>query len=90
MAQAHELLDPVFGGPPNLSMSQRAVYVGLGLGLAAAGAQPRPNPLLNVLALGAGAYLAWSGYQGRCPVRAALFDGRADTHRVADSRGGTH
>jgi threonine/homoserine/homoserine lactone efflux protein len=58
----------------NLSSTERAVYVVAGLGLAAAGARPRPNPLLNVLALAGGTYLAWSGYQGRCAIRAALAD----------------
>jgi hypothetical protein len=70
------MLDPLFGGQPNLSTSERAIYVALGLGIAAAGARPRPNPLLNVVALAAGSYLAWSGVQGHCPVKAALFDGR--------------
>jgi threonine/homoserine/homoserine lactone efflux protein len=69
------MLEPLFDGRPNLSTSQRAAYVALGLGIAAAGARPRPNPLLNILALAAGSYLAWSGYQGRCPVKATLFDG---------------
>jgi threonine/homoserine/homoserine lactone efflux protein len=59
----------------NLSATQRAIYVVAGLGLAAAGAQPRPNPLLNVLALAGGAYLAWSGYQGHCAIRATLAGG---------------
>jgi len=67
------MLDSLYGGRPNLSISQRATYIALGLGLAAAGAKPRPNPLLNVLALAAGSYLAWSGYQGRCPVKAAVL-----------------
>jgi threonine/homoserine/homoserine lactone efflux protein len=58
----------------NLSPTERAIYIAAGLGLAAVGAQPRPNPLLNVLALAGGAYLAWSGYQGHCAVRAALAD----------------
>ena len=66
------MLEPP-SGSPNLSIPQRAAYVALGLGLAAAGAKPRPNPLLNVLALAAGSYLAWSGYQGRCPVKAAVL-----------------
>ena len=61
----------------NLTASQRAIYVLAGLGLAAAGVKPRPNPFLNVLALASGAYLAWRGYEGSCPVKAALFD---DTH----------
>ena len=67
-------LASLFEGQPNLSMTQRAMYVAGGLGLAAAGAKPRPNPLLNVLAIAAGSYLAWSGYEGRCPVEAALLD----------------
>lgn len=58
----------------NLSPTERAIYIAAGLGLAAAGAQPRPNALLNVLALAGGAYLAWSGYQGHCAVRAALAE----------------
>jgi threonine/homoserine/homoserine lactone efflux protein len=68
------IVDSLFSGEPNLSTTQRAIYIALGLGMAAAGAQPRPNPLLNVLALAGGSYLAWSGYQGRCPVKAALID----------------
>ncbi len=62
----------------NLNASQRALYMVAGLGLAAAGVTPRPNPLLNVLALASGAYLAWRGYEGSCPVKAALFDGGHD------------
>src|SRR4051812_17516496 len=48
-----------FDDRPNLSMTERALYVAIGLGLAAAAAKPRPNPLLNVLALAGGSYLAW-------------------------------
>jgi hypothetical protein len=70
------MLAPLFENRPNLSIGERAVYIGLGLGIAAAGARPRPNPLLNVLALATGSYLAWSGYQGRCPVKAVLLDDR--------------
>lgn len=65
----------------NLTASQRAVYVMVGLGLAAAAARPRPNPLMNVLALAAGSWLAWTGYQGYCPAKAALFD--ADAPRLS-------
>ncbi|UPG72427.1 hypothetical protein MVG78_18345 [Roseomonas gilardii subsp. gilardii] len=54
-----------------LSLGQRALYVVGGLALAAAGARPRPNPLLNILALGAGSYLAWRGAEGSCPIKAA-------------------
>ena len=68
------IVDPLFSGEPNLSTTQRAIYIALGVGMAAAGAQPRPNPLLNILALAGGSYLAWSGYQGHCPVKAALID----------------
>jgi hypothetical protein len=63
-----------FEGPTNLSVGERAFYVAAGLGLAAAGARPRPNPLLNILAISAGAYMAWSGYMGRCPAKAVLFE----------------
>ena len=62
----------IMSGEQNLSAKERAIYVTAGLGLAAAGARPRRNPLLNVLALAGGAYLAWSGYQGHCAVKAAL------------------
>lgn len=66
----------------NLTASQRAIYMIAGLGLAAAGVKPRPNPLLNVLALAAGSYLAWRGYEGSCPIKAALFDGGHDIQRL--------
>ena len=73
----------VFGGVQNLTMTERALYIAVGLGLAAAGVKPRPNPLLNVLALAGGAYLAWRGSVGNCPVKAALFgSGQADS-RIA-------
>lgn len=58
----------------NLSLGQRAMYVIAGLGLAASAARPRPNPLLSLIAFGAGSYLAWNGYRGHCPVKAALID----------------
>ena len=79
IALASGMLESFSNGNPNLSFSERAIYVGLGLGLAAAGARPRPNPLLNVLALSAGSYLAWCGYRGHCPAKAALFDARRQT-----------
>jgi len=59
-------------GEPNLSTTERGVYMLAGLGLAAAAAKPRPNPLLNLLALAGGSYLAWRGYVGNCPIKAAL------------------
>jgi threonine/homoserine/homoserine lactone efflux protein len=65
----------------NLTGPQRAIYMLAGLGLAAAGVKPRPNPLLNLLALGSGAYLAWRGLEGSCPVKAALFDEGHDAPR---------
>jgi uncharacterized membrane protein len=64
----------LFEGSPNLSFNERAVSVLAGLGLAAAGVKPRPNPLLNVLALLGGAYLAYRGATGHCPVKAAIDD----------------
>jgi len=67
----------------NLSWEERAAYVVLDLGIAAAGAKPRPNPVPNVLALGIGGFLAWAGYQGRCPVKAALMDGATGNGRIA-------
>ncbi|WP_343039337.1 YgaP-like transmembrane domain [Microvirga makkahensis] len=64
---------------PNLSTTERGVYMLAGLGLAAAAAKPRPNPLLNVLALAGGSYLAWRGYVGSCPVKAALMGSHGDS-----------
>ena len=57
----------------SLSTSERGAYIVAGLALAAAGVKPRPNPLLNVLALLGGSYLAWRGFLGSCPVKAALM-----------------
>lgn len=76
-----ENLTSLFEGKSNLSWGKRVVYVIGGLGLTAAGAQPRPNPLLNVLALAGGSYLAYSGYTGHCPAKAALFDAWQPTRR---------
>jgi uncharacterized membrane protein len=58
----------------HLTMAERSLYVLAGLILAASGAKPRPNLLLNVLALGAGGYLAWRGAEGTCPIKAAICD----------------
>jgi hypothetical protein len=63
----------LMNGEPNLSATERGLYMLGGLGLAAAAAKPRPNPVLNVLALAGGAYLAWRGYVGNCPVKAAVM-----------------
>jgi hypothetical protein len=70
-------------GAPNLSTSERAAYIVAGLGLAAAGVKPRPNPLLNVIALLGGSYLAWRGYVGNCPVKAALVGSDSPSGRIA-------
>ena len=64
----------LFEGSPNLSFNERAISVVIGLGLAAAGVKPRPNPLLNIAALVGGAYLAYRGATGHCPVKAAITD----------------
>jgi hypothetical protein len=66
----------------NLTSSQRAIYMIAGLGLAASSLRPRPNPLLSVLALASGAYLAWRGYEGFCPVKAAIIDESDDLPRL--------
>ncbi len=59
-----------------LSMTERAVSTGIGLFLAGAAAKPRPNKALSLLALAAGAALAYRGATGYCPVKAALADQR--------------
>lgn len=66
-----------------LTTWERAAYIAAGLGLAAAGAKPRPNPLLNVIALAGGSYLAWRGYEGTCPVKAALFSNETSMQRLS-------
>ncbi|WP_230533441.1 YgaP-like transmembrane domain [Microvirga roseola] len=70
-------------GEPNLSTTERAAYIVAGLGLAAAAVKPRPNPLLNLLALAGGSYIAWRGYLGSCPVKAALVDSGHSRKRLA-------
>lgn len=55
-----------------LSAAERGLSVVGGLVLAAVAAQPRPNAALSVLALAAGAFLAYRGATGYCPMRAAL------------------
>ncbi len=72
----------LMNGEPNLSTTERGVYMVLGLGLAAAAAKPRPNPLLNLLALAGGSYLAWRGYVGNCPVKAALIGEHSSSGRL--------
>lgn len=66
--------DSIFGGEPNLSLTERGIFVAAGLGLAAAAAQPRPNKVLSLLALLGGSYLAWRGAVGQCPIKAALVE----------------
>lgn len=73
-------LNDMLSGNPELSTGERTVSVVVGLLLAASGAKPRPNMLLNILALGAGSYLAYRGATGYCPVKAAIARGR-DTYR---------
>lgn len=73
----------VMDGEPNLSTVERGAYMIAGLGLAAAAAKPRPNPLLNIVALLGGSYLAWRGYVGNCPVKAALMGSNGSSGRIA-------
>jgi hypothetical protein len=84
-AISHSLGD-MLSGPENLSTTERALYIMAGLGLAAAGAKPRPNPLLNVLALAGGAFIAWRGYVGQCPVKAMITDQGEARARIAGRR----
>jgi threonine/homoserine/homoserine lactone efflux protein len=70
----------------NLSTVERGAYMVAGLGLAAAAAKPRPNALLNVLALLGGSYLAWRGYVGNCPVKAALTGSHDETGQLSHQR----
>ena len=67
-----------------LTAAERAAYIIAGLGLAAAGAKPRPNPLLNIVALAGGSYLAWRGYVGTCPIKAALYGAAESAGRITD------
>ncbi len=55
-----------------LSMTERTWSTIAGLVLAAAAAKPRPNVVLSVLALAAGAGLAYRGATGYCPMKAAM------------------
>ena len=63
----------LMNGEPNLSTTERGIYMLAGLGLAATAAKPRPNAFLSLLALAGGSYLAWRGYEGSCPIKAALM-----------------
>ena len=72
----------LMNGEPNLSTTERGAYMLAGLGLAAAAVKPRPNPLLSVLALLGGSYLAWRGYVGNCPVKAALVGSDGSSGRI--------
>jgi uncharacterized membrane protein len=84
IAQAY---DHMTHGSAELSMTERGISLVAGLALAAAGAKPRPNVLLNVLALGAGSYLAYRGATGYCPVKATLVeDDTAHRERLGRSR----
>ncbi len=70
----------------NLTTVERGVYMVVGLGLAAAAAKPRPNPVLNLLALAGGSYLAWRGYVGNCPVKAALTGSHDEASQLTHHR----
>ena len=72
----NEMIEDIFSGEPNLSMTERAVSVALGLGIAAAAAQPRPNKLLSLAALVVGVGLAVRGATGHCAVKAVTAGGR--------------
>lgn len=63
-------------GGGELSTTERTLSAAGGLVLAALAAKPRPNHVLSVLALAAGAFLAYRGATGYCPAKAALT-GRA-------------
>ncbi|HWL71670.1 MAG TPA: hypothetical protein VNS22_25275 [Geminicoccus sp.] len=67
-----------------LTPMQRGAYLLGGLVLAAAGAKPRPNPLLSLAALGAGAYLAWRGAEGSCPLKAMIDEERAGSRGMIE------
>lgn len=56
----------------HLYMPERIISVTAGLALAAVAAKPRPNHVLSILALAAGAFLAYRGATGYCPAKAAL------------------
>lgn len=56
----------------HIDFPERAISVTLGLVLAATAAKPRPNHVLSIMALGAGALLAYRGATGYCPIKAAL------------------
>ena len=77
----------LFEGTPNLSFNERAISVITGLGLAAAAAKPRPNPLLNIVALLGGAYLAYRGAIGHCPIKASI-EGSGSFNRIAGGSSG--
>ncbi|MFC6388433.1 YgaP-like transmembrane domain [Methylorubrum zatmanii] len=70
------MIEDIFSGEQNLSMTERAVSVALGLGIAAAAAQPRPNKFLSLAALVIGVGLAVRGATGHCAVKAAAGGGR--------------
>jgi len=72
----NEMIEDIFSGEPNLSMTERAVSVALGLGIAAAAAQPRPNKFLSLAALVVGVGLAVRGATGHCAVKAVAGGGR--------------
>ena len=78
-----DMAGSLMNAEPNLSTTERGAYMLAGLGLAAAAVKPRPNPLLNILALLGGSYLAWRGYVGNCPVKAALMGSDGSSGRIS-------
>jgi len=78
-----DMAGSLMNSEPNLTTTERGAYMLAGLGLAAAAVKPRPNPLLNILALLGGSYLAWRGYVGNCPVKAALMGSDGSSGRIS-------
>ena len=73
---ANAMIEDIFSGEQNLSVTERAVSVALGLGIAAAAAQPRPNKFLSLAALIVGVGLAVRGATGHCAMKAIAQGGR--------------
>ncbi len=81
-SSATSIVGSLVHGPRNLSTAERGIYMAIGLGITAAAVKPRPNPLLNIVALLGGSFIAWSGYNGHCAVKAALVDESASHQRL--------
>ncbi|OHV17678.1 hypothetical protein BK022_04130 [Methylorubrum extorquens] len=72
----NEMIEDIFSGEPNLSMTERAVSVALGLASPPRRPSPRPNKLLSLAALVVGVGLAVRGATGHCAVKAVTAGGR--------------